>query len=95
MATQALKSRRVRLPDPGSRTPATLLKAASVVLTAPGGLAVAVGGGPPPKQVMVRQVARGVAASTLRRAADRMGVPRVEAAELARRSGEEQPPAKP
>ncbi len=81
----AIKARRVRLARSWLRDPAEALRGTVVVLTAPGGLAVAVGGEPPPRRVLVRQVARGAAGSALRRAAERAGVPRVEAAEVARR----------
>ena len=91
----ALKSRRVRLARSWLKDPGEALTFASIVLTAPGGLAVAVGGGPPPARVLVRQVARGSAGTALKRTANQKGVPMVEAAALARRLAKERQPAKP
>jgi flagellar biosynthetic protein FlhB len=79
----AIRSRRLQLARSWLRDPGELLAGASVVLAGKGGLAVLLAGGPPPGRIIVRTIARGVSASTLRHGAERAGVPVVRAAELA------------
>ena len=85
-----VRSRRQRLARSRRDDPARAVAAGGVALlvteAGPGrrGLAILLGGDPPPGQVSVRMVARGPSAIMLRRAADRAGLPRTEAPALAR-----------
>jgi flagellar biosynthetic protein FlhB len=80
----ALRSRRLQIARSWLRDPGELLAGAALVVTGPAGLTVLLAGSPPPGRVGVRTIARGVAASTLRHAAERAGVPVVRAERLAR-----------
>jgi flagellar biosynthetic protein FlhB len=80
----ALRSRRRKLARLWRRDPSDVLPGARVLLLGPGGLAVLLAGGPPPARVIVREITRGLHAATLRRAAEAVGVPCVEAPRLAR-----------
>jgi flagellar biosynthetic protein FlhB len=60
-----------------------MLVGATVGLSARSGLLVLVGGGPPPRAINVRHIARGAAASVLRRQLDKAGIAIVEAPEIA------------
>lgn len=82
----AVRRRRLQTARAAFANPAEALAGASLVVTAPGGLTVVLGGGPPPrKRVLIRASARGLAGWTLRRHADRFGLRCVESARLARR----------
>jgi len=60
-----------------------LLAGASLVLLGDAGLTVVLGGGPPPRKVSIRAVGRGASGATIRKAALRAKLPRVEARQLA------------
>lgn len=60
-----------------------LLAGASLVLLGDAGLTVVLGGGPPPRKVSIRAVGRGPSGATIRKAAFRTKLPRVEARQLA------------
>lgn len=62
-----------------------LLKGASLLIRGASGLTVVLEGGPPPRRVGVRAVARTSAGMGLRRSADAAGIPQVEDAALALR----------
>ncbi|WP_165246339.1 EscU/YscU/HrcU family type III secretion system export apparatus switch protein [Paludisphaera soli] len=62
-----------------------LLEGSSLALLGDAGLIVVLAGGPPPRKVFVRVVARGAAALSIRGAAARSGLPMVDAASLALR----------
>lgn len=62
-----------------------LLAGASLALHGSGGLTLIVSGGPPPRRVLIRAVARTSAGFRLRRSAETAGIPRVEDDTLARR----------
>jgi flagellar biosynthetic protein FlhB len=79
----ALLARRRRLAQQWRVDTLETFAGASVLITSRGRLAVLLAGGPPPRRVTVRNVARGAAAAFLRRAAERAGVPRAESPELA------------
>ena len=80
----AIRSRRLQTARAWRQDPAELLVGASLVVTGTAGLTVLLGGSPPPGQVSVRTIARGVAASRLRQSAERAGLKSVKAPELAR-----------
>jgi flagellar biosynthetic protein FlhB len=79
----AVRSRRLQVARAWLRDPGEMLAGAGLVVTGQAGLSVLLSGGPPPGPVGVRTIARGVAASTLRHAAERAGVPVVKAPDLA------------
>ncbi|GIW86020.1 MAG: hypothetical protein KatS3mg108_0344 [Isosphaeraceae bacterium] len=79
----AIRSRRHQLARAWLRDPGELRAGAALVVTGPQGLSVLISGGPPPAPVGVRTIARGIAASTLRHAAERAGLPVIRAPELA------------
>lgn len=62
-----------------------LLTGASLILSGMGGLTLVIGGGPPPRRINIRTVAKGHAGTRLRRSAAASEIPVVEAPELARR----------
>ena len=62
-----------------------LLAGAAFVLSGPAGLTLVIAGGPPPRRVSVRTVAKGAAGLRLRRLAEANGIPRVDDAALAQR----------
>lgn len=64
---------------------AELLAGAAFVLAGPGGLTLIVAGGPPPRRVSIRSVAKGGTGLTLRRKAEANGIPRVDDSSLAQR----------
>jgi flagellar biosynthetic protein FlhB len=72
-----------------------LLAGASLVLLGSGGLTLVLSGGPPPRRVTVRSVARGVSGLRLRRSAESMHVPLLDAPRLARRLARRPVPASP
>jgi flagellar biosynthetic protein FlhB len=80
----SVRSRRVQLARSWLRDPGEVLAGAGLVVTGVGGLSVLLAGSPPPGRITVRTISRGVAASRLRHAAERAGVPVVRAPELAR-----------
>lgn len=80
----ALRARRRRVALSWRRDSSEILTGASLLVSAPGGLAVLIAGGPPPNRITIRNVARGAAASLLRRDAERAGVPTVVSALVAR-----------
>jgi flagellar biosynthetic protein FlhB len=79
----AVRSRRVQLARSWLRDPGELLAGAGLVVTGSAGLSVLLAGSPPPGRVTVRTIARGVAAASLRHAAEHAGVPVVRAPRLA------------
>lgn len=80
----ALRARRRQLVRAWRRDPAGDLAGAALVLTGPAGLSLVLAGGPPPRRVTVRRVARGPSGVRLRGDAGRAGVPLVAAPDLAR-----------
>lgn len=60
-----------------------LLAGASLILLGDAGLVVVLGGGPPPRKVSIRTVARGASAASIRKNAPRAKVPSVEGRQLA------------
>ena len=58
------------------------LSGASLVLTGPGGLTLILSGGPPPRRVAIRTVARGEPGRRLRRSAEAAKIPSVELGDL-------------
>jgi flagellar biosynthetic protein FlhB len=80
----ALRARRRRIALSWRRDPSEILSGASLLVSAPGGLAVLISGGPPPNRITVRNVARGASASILKRDAERARVPTVVSALVAR-----------
>jgi flagellar biosynthetic protein FlhB len=54
------------------------------LLTGPGGLAVVLAGGPPPRRVTIRTAASGQPGRSLRRSAQAARIPSIEAGDLAR-----------
>jgi flagellar biosynthetic protein FlhB len=79
----AVRARRRQLVDSWRKDAADALPGATLCLLGSGGLAVLVAGDPPPGRVSVRQVARGSAASWLRRETSRLNLPTHEAPALA------------
>jgi flagellar biosynthetic protein FlhB len=80
----SLRARRRRLANLWRSDASETLVGAAVGLSAHGGLLVLVGGGPPPRSISVRHIARGAAAGVLRRQLVRAGIAIVEAPEIAR-----------
>ena len=80
----SLRARRRRLAEQWRHDPNEVLAEATLVLTAPESLVVVLGGGPPPNAIRVRHIARGASAPLLRRAAERLGIPQVNAPAIAR-----------
>lgn len=78
----AVRSRRMELARRWQRDPGEILAGAALVLTGDAGLTVLLAGSPPPGPVSVRTIARGVAASSLRHAAEQAGLPVVKDATL-------------
>jgi flagellar biosynthetic protein FlhB len=62
-----------------------LLAGASLVLHGTGGLTVILSGGPPPRRILIRAVARTADGLRLRRSAEASKIPHIEDTELARR----------
>lgn len=89
----ALRARRRRIARSWRGGSAEDLAGATLVLTGPSGLTLVLAGGPPPRRVSVRAVARGASGEKLRRAAT--GVASVEAPALARRLAQRRAPALP
>jgi flagellar biosynthetic protein FlhB len=89
----ALRARRRRLAQAWRGSSTELLAGASLVLTGPAGLTLVLSGGPPPRRVSVRSVARGLSGDRLRRAA--ASLPQVEAPALALRLARRRAPALP
>jgi flagellar biosynthesis protein FlhB len=81
----ALRARRRRLAQAWNQDPRALLAGASLVLTGAAGLTVVLAGGPPPRRFWVREPAQGPAGLRVRAAAQRAGLPCIEAPTLARR----------
>jgi flagellar biosynthetic protein FlhB len=61
-----------------------LLAGASLILTGPGELTVVLSGGPPPRRVAIRTAASGAPGRSLRRSAEAVRIPSIEAGDLAR-----------
>ncbi len=80
----AIRSRRQQTARSWRQDPAEILAGASLVVTDAGGMAILLGGAPPPGQVSVRTIARGTAARMLCQSAERAGLRVVKASELAR-----------
>ncbi len=91
----ALRARRRRLAQAWRGASASDLAGASLVLTGPAGLTVILTGGPPPRRVSVRSMAKGLSGERLRRAADSSGVPVAEAPTVAQRLARRRAPALP
>lgn len=79
----AVRSRRAQIARSWMRDPGEVLAGTSIALTGHAGLTVLLAGSPPPGRLTVRTIARGVAASSLRHAAESGGIPVIRAAELA------------
>jgi flagellar biosynthetic protein FlhB len=62
-----------------------LLAGAALVLTGAAGLTLIIAGGPPPRKVSIRSVAKGGTGLKLRRVAESNAIPRVDDAALAQR----------
>jgi flagellar biosynthetic protein FlhB len=62
-----------------------VLVGASLLVCGPGGLTLVLAGGPPPRRVTVRTIARGSAGLRLRRCPEARQIPAVDASDLARR----------
>jgi flagellar biosynthetic protein FlhB len=80
----ALRVRRRRLMGLWRSQAPDMLVGAAVGFSAHGGLLVLVAGGPPPRSITVRHVARGAAAGVLRGQLKRAGIEIVDAPEIAR-----------
>lgn len=91
----ALRARRRRLIRSWRGDAPELLAGACLVLEGPRGLTVVLDGGPPPRKVGVRTIVDGPAGLRLRLAADKAGLPRLEAADLARRIARRKPASLP
>ncbi len=91
----ALRARRRRIARAWRSDPGEALAGASLVLTSADGLTVVLSGGPPPRRVAVRSVARGAPGLRLGAAAGTARVPLLAAPELARRLAERLGPALP
>lgn len=72
-----------------------VLAGASLMLTGAAGLTLIVGGGPPPRRVSIRAIARGAAGMRLRQSAARARLPDVDAPALALRLAGRRAPALP
>jgi flagellar biosynthesis protein FlhB len=81
----AIRARRRRLSQAWNQDPRSLLAGASFVLTGSAGLTVVLAGRPPPRRFWVRPPAQGPDGLRVRAAAERKGLPCVEAPALARR----------
>ena len=81
----AVRSRRLRQAKAWRGDSPELLAGVSRVVVGPGGLIVLLTGGPPPKKINVRSSAKGSTGTTLRKSAERLKVPRIEHASMARR----------
>ena len=77
------RSRRRRLAESWRGRSHDPLAGASLILLGPSGLTLVLAGGPPPGRIEIRAIARGPFGAVLRRAAARVGTPRVEAPSLA------------
>ena len=77
------RSRRRRVAESWRGDPREPLAGASLLLSGGSGLTLVLAGGPPPGKIEVRAIARGASGASLRRAADRAKMPRVEAPGLA------------
>ena len=64
-----------------------LLAGAALLLSGPAGLTLVIAGGPPPRRVSIRTVAKGGTGLKLRRLAEANGIPRVDDGALAQRAG--------
>lgn len=65
--------------------PGDVLPGATLILCGPSGLALVLGGGPPPRPITVRTVAQGASGTRIRRSAEAAGIPARESHALARR----------
>ena len=74
-----------RSPDPGDGDFTELLAGASLVLSGPNGLTLILAGGPPPRRVTIRAATKGNPGLRLRRSAEALKIPQVDAPDLARR----------
>ena len=80
----AIRSRRVQTARAWIKDPGDILTGAALLLTGSGGLSILIAGSPPPGKISVRTIARGAAASSLRRAATKAGIPVEHAPVLSR-----------
>src|SRR5512135_3300940 len=88
----ALRAQRRRIATAWRGDPGALLAGASLLLTGPGGLALVLSGGPPPRRVSVRAAVRGPTGSRLQNSVEAARLPRVAAPDLARRLARRRPP---
>lgn len=88
----ALRAQRRRIARSWRNDPAELLTGATLMLTGPSGLAVVLGGGPPPRKMNVRAALNGADGERLRAAAAASNLPRRDAPDLALRLARRRPP---
>jgi flagellar biosynthetic protein FlhB len=81
----ALRSKRRRLARAWRGDAPELLAGASLVLAGKGGLTVVLAGGPPPRRLTLRSIAQGATGLQLRRTAEALRVPQLDAPDLALR----------
>jgi flagellar biosynthetic protein FlhB len=91
----ALRALRRRIVKTWRGEPGERLAGASLLLTGPGGLALVLAGGPPPRRVTVRSAVRGLEGLRLQQAADAARFPQVVAPALARRIAQRRAPGLP
>lgn len=88
----AIRAQRRRIAKAWRADPADLLAGASLVLTGPGGMALVLAGGPPPRRPTLRTAAQGASGRKLQQAAESLRIPQVVAPALARRILQRKPP---
>jgi flagellar biosynthetic protein FlhB len=81
----ALRARRRRIAREWRGDSAEVLTGASLVLTGANGLTLVLGGGPPPRRIIVRSVIQGASGIRLRRAAETANIPVITAPSVAQR----------
>jgi flagellar biosynthetic protein FlhB len=91
----ALRARRRRIARTWRGDASEVLAGAALAVTGPAGLTLVLAGGPPPRRVVIRSMARGAAGLRLRRAAESARLPLVDAPELAEHLARRQAPALP
>jgi flagellar biosynthetic protein FlhB len=91
----ALRALRRRIVKTWRGDPGELLAGASLLLTGPGGLALVLAGGPPPRRVSVRSAVRGPSGLRLQQAAEAARLSQVVAPTLARRISQRRAPGLP
>ncbi len=91
----ALRARRRKLAQGWRADPAEALVGASLVIAGVGGLTVVLGGGPPPKLITFRAIAKGSAGRRMRQAAETSGVLLHDGPELANQLALRRMPGQP